>query len=512
MVSVSPEPRSQFEAYQPTSVLVGQELGKQLQMSLGATLENQPGVAARSFGPAPVAAGDPRPRRRPRPDPAGRPAHGRSVEPVRRPRRHHQPGGGPADRSRARAGDAALWGERDRRTGQRHHRGHSDPRHRGRVGQRRPSISDPRPTKAAAPAAVRAGNGRVALHAGGGGRRSGDVATPEGDLVNSQSRNGFGNLGASWTGSRGYLGGSYGYDDTKYGIPVVEEGSLQLTPRRHDVHLPRRRAGSDGRLRVVPHHAGDPPLQARRARRGGGRHRVHEQHDRSRGPRVAPRRTAGSRARVGAWFMDRAFDAVGAEALSPAVDQNATAALRLRRADVAARHGPVRRPVRSRALFDPFGEDERVVHDRLGIGRPAVPSGGGATMRSRSRSASRARRAYPALEELFYFGPHPGNFAFEIGNPGLKPEHALGFDGRLRWRSAARVGRDHVLPQRHQRLRVPEPADRGRVRSAPGRVRRAVPRARHRRRTRRSETSSRSSSTSAPTASCRGSRRTRTFS
>src|SRR4029450_49022 len=54
-------------------------------------------------------------------------------------------------------------------------------------------------------------------------------------------------------------------------------------------------------------------------------------------------------------------------------------------------------------------------------------------------SLARAAR-YPALEELFYFGPHPGNFAFEVGNPDLSPEHALGFDIALRWRSARASG------------------------------------------------------------------------
>ena len=54
VVSVSAETRSQFEAFQPTTVLAGQELTKRLEMSLGATLENQPGVASRSFGPAPA--------------------------------------------------------------------------------------------------------------------------------------------------------------------------------------------------------------------------------------------------------------------------------------------------------------------------------------------------------------------------------------------------------------------------------------------------------------------------
>ena len=54
-------------------------------------------------------------------------------------------------------------------------------------------------------------------------------------------------------------------------------------------------------------------------------------------------------------------------------------------------------------------------------------------------SLARAARN-PALEELFYFGPHPGNFRFEIGNPDLTPEHALGFDVSLRWRGARASG------------------------------------------------------------------------
>jgi iron complex outermembrane receptor protein len=54
-------------------------------------------------------------------------------------------------------------------------------------------------------------------------------------------------------------------------------------------------------------------------------------------------------------------------------------------------------------------------------------------------SAARAARS-PALEELFYFGPHPGNFAFEVGNPDLRPEHALGFDLSLRWRTPRVTG------------------------------------------------------------------------
>jgi iron complex outermembrane receptor protein len=48
-------------------------------------------------------------------------------------------------------------------------------------------------------------------------------------------------------------------------------------------------------------------------------------------------------------------------------------------------------------------------------------------------SVARAARN-PALEELYFFGAHPGNFAFEIGNDTLDSEHALGIDASIRWR------------------------------------------------------------------------------
>jgi outer membrane receptor protein involved in Fe transport len=35
---------------------------------------------------------------------------------------------------------------------------------------------------------------------------------------------------------------------------------------------------------------------------------------------------------------------------------------------------------------------------------------------------------------MFFYGPRHGNFAFEIGNPALQSERALGVDLSLRWR------------------------------------------------------------------------------
>src|SRR5690606_40904383 len=53
-------------------------------------------------------------------------------------------------------------------------------------------------------------------------------------------------------------------------------------------------------------------------------------------------------------------------------------------------------------------------------------------------NATTAARA-PALEELYNFGPHVGNLAYEIGNPQLALERTLGLD-----RKSTRLNSSHV--------------------------------------------------------------------
>jgi iron complex outermembrane receptor protein len=435
-VSVSPEPRSQFEAYQPTSVLAGQELGKQLQMSLGATLENQPGVAARSFGPAPSR-------------PVVRGLDGDRVQILQDGQRmgdlssqsgDHGVAINPAAAKRievVRGPATLLYGA-------------------NAIGGLVNVITEDIPTRpieslsgnatfdlgsaadeGGGAASLLAGNGRFAVTLGAGGRRSGDVATRQGDLLNSQSRNGFVTIGTAWTGTRGSLGASYGYEDTKYGIPVVEEGSLQLTPRRHQVTL---RGGAQDLSGT---------FESFRSTLAIRRYKHEELEGDEIGTAFSNNTTdlevLGShrpygrlKGSVGAWFMGRAFDAVGAEALSPAVDQNATALFAYE--ELTWPHVTVQFGGRfDHARYFPFEEAERSFNTGSGsaglLFRPAAARDAVTFVVSLARAAR-----YPALEELFFYGPHPGNFAFEIGNPGLRPEHALGFDGGLRWRSARTSG------------------------------------------------------------------------
>ena len=436
VLSVGPDARSQFESFQPTSVLAGQELSKQLAMSLGATLESQPGVASRSFGPAPAR-------------PVVRGLDGDRVLILQDGQRlgdlssqsgDHGVPINPAAAQRievVRGPATLLYGA-------------------NAIGGLVNVITDEIPTKpqmgasgnftfdlgtaaneAAAAGDVHVGNGTVALHVGGGGRRSSDVATPEGDLENSQSRNGFGNVGLSWTGAKSYFGGSYGYDDTRYGIPVVEEGQVQLTPRRHAFSL---RAGAQGLSGAIDSYRAT--LAVRRYK-----------HDELEGDEVGTAFTnntaeievMGSHRAVGrlkgsagGWVLNRAFDAIGEEALSPAVDQRGFATFLYE--EVTWPHVTFQFGGRiDHTRYEPNGELDRNFTSGSGslglLFRPAAANDRVTVALSVARAARN-----PALEELFYFGPHPGNFAIEVGNPELRPEHALGFDVALRWRSSRASG------------------------------------------------------------------------
>ena len=436
VASVSAETRSQFDVFQPTSVLAGQDLAKQLSMSIGDTLESEPGVASRSFGPAttrPVIRGLGGDRVLILEDGQRtgdlsmqsadhavtvNPAAAQRIEVVR----------GPATLL---YGSNAIGGLVNVITDQIL----STPL-QGTTGNATFDAGTGA-SEAGAAADVRVGNGRFALVAGGGGRHSGDVKTPEGEVINSQSRSAFGSVGLSFTGAKGYFGGSYGYDDTKLGIPVVEEGILQSTPRKHSIGL---RAGA---------HDLTGAFEAFRATATIRRYKHEElegeevgtafKNDTTEFELIGNHRTFGRmKGSIGGWVLGRAFDAVGAEALSPAVDQNGFAAFVYE--EVTWPHVTFQFGGRlDTTKYEPLGEQKRDFTSGSGsvglLFRPAAADDRVTIAVSMARAARN-----PALEELFYFGPHPGNFRFEIGNPELTPEHAMGFDVSLRWRGSRASG------------------------------------------------------------------------
>lgn len=432
VLSVSPTPRAQFESYQPTSVLAAKELQQELQETIGATLQSQPGVNVRSLGPGPSRPvirgldgdrvlvlqdgqrmGDLSSQSGDHGVPVN-PASAQRIEVVR----------GPATLL---YGANAIGGLVNIVTDQIPSEKVTAPT--GSLNFSLGSNSMP----AGAAGDVHVGNGKFALHFGGGAQRADSYNTPDGEVDNSQSRSGFVNVGGAWTGDRQYAGLSYGYDDTKYGVPVLEEGQISLTPKRHAFSV---RAGGQGL---------DGPLASYRTTLGVRRYT----HTELEGDEVGTEfrnntveaevllghrpvgKLAGS---LGGWFLNREFAAVGAEALSPPVDQRTAAAFLYE--ELSWPHFTLQFGGRvDRTSFEPKdGLPARDFTEFSGsVGALIRPSAANDNLVIAASLARAARN--PALEELYFFGPHPGNLTFEIGNPDLRPERALGFDVSLRGRS-----------------------------------------------------------------------------
>jgi iron complex outermembrane receptor protein len=433
VVSVSPNARAQFESYQPTSVLAGQDLQKQLEATIGATLQAEPGVAMRSLGPGPA-----------RPvirgldgDRVAVLQDGQRVGDLSSQSGDHGVTLNPSSARRievVRGPATLLYGA-------------------NAIGGLVNVITDQIPTRpvtrttgeftfdlasnngeAGGAGDVHLGNGRFALHLGGGGRRSGDYSTPDGDVENSQSRSGLFNIGGSWTGNNRYVGASYGYDDTKYGVPIVEEGQIQLTPRRHAVTV---RAGAENLAGLVSSY---------RATLGVRRYQ-HEElvgsevgtefgNDTEEAELLVSHRAVGKLSgTVGGWFLNRAFTVAGDEALSPPVDQRGGAIFLYE--ELTWPHVTLQFGGRlDHTRFEPEGSvlPARTFNEFSGsVGLLISPAAANDNLVVALSLARAARN--PAMEELYFFGPHPGNFAFEIGNPSLASERAVGVDVSLRARS-----------------------------------------------------------------------------
>jgi len=437
VVSVSPEARDQFASYQPASVLAGQELSLELQSTLGATLERQPGVAERSFGPGPS-----------RPVIRGLDGDrvliledGQRVGDLSSQSGDHGVPVNPASATRievVRGPATLLYGA-------------------NAIGGLVNVINNAIPTRpvqgmqggvvmdagSAAGEFVGAtdvtwGDGRWAVHGGASGRRSGDVSTPIGEVENTQSRAGFGNLGLSWTGGRGFFGGGYGYDNTRYGIPVIEDGQVELTPRRHMVALKGEVSGLGG---IVDGVRAD--FASRRYRHDeivAGDIETRFENDTEEVNLFLRQRPFGRLSgTIGGWALERRFLTEGEEALSPPVRERGAALFvyeELTWPHVTFQFG-------GRVNHAAFNPDEglpaRDFTDTSGsvglLFRPAAAN----DRLTLALNLARASRN-PALEELYFFGEHHGNFAFEIGNPDLRSERALGLDVSLRWRAPRVTG------------------------------------------------------------------------
>ncbi len=435
VTSVSPEGKSAFESFQAADVLGGQDLTKELQGTLGATIESQPGIALRSFGPGPA-----------RPVIRGldgdrvlivedglrmgdlssqsgdhgvnvNPAAATSVEVVR----------GPATLlygSNAIGGLVNVVTNEIPRTPVNAATGTFTFDAASNAGQ------------AAGAGDITVGNGNIALHLSGSGRRSGDYATPDGEVPNSFNRAGFAEVGLAYTSDNGYFGGSFAYDKSHYGIPLVEEGETNLDPRRQIFNLRGERRNMGGIFDSVRGSFG--VRRYRHDELDGDVVATSFKNDTSEVELLAHHKAIGRmKGSIGGTVLTRSFATEGEEVLSPAVDQKGFAAY-IYEEVAATPHVQFQFGGRvENARFRPeVDEPHRTFTNFSGsLGLLLLPTDS-TTM---AFSLARASRN-PALEELYFHGPHAGNNAFEDGDPNLASEHATGFDASLRWRGAAASG------------------------------------------------------------------------
>jgi iron complex outermembrane receptor protein len=437
IVSVSPNPRAQFESYQATSVLAGQDLQKQLEPTVGETLRYESGIAMRGLGPGPS-----------RPVIRGLDGDrvlvlqdGQRIGDLSSQSGDHGVTSNPAAASRIEVvrGPASLLYGANAIGGLVNVVTEQIPMApvTGVKGRFTTDLAS-NAGQAGGAGDVTVGNGRFALNLGGGGRRSGDYDTPEGEVDNSQTRNGFFNVGGGWTGDRQYAGASYSYNDNKYGVPVLEEGEISLTPRTHAFSFRTGGQGLDG------------TISGYRATLGVRRY----QHSELEGEEVgttfknnqvefeglASHKPFGKLSgTVGTWLLNRNFEAIGEEALSPPVDQQTYSAFLYE--ELTWPHFTLQFGGRvDDTTFEPDGglpvRDFTTFSGSVGaLIRPQAANDNVVIALNLARAARN-----PALEELYFFGPHPGNLAYEIGNPDLEAERGLGFEGSLR----TRFGRVHT--------------------------------------------------------------------
>jgi iron complex outermembrane receptor protein len=282
------------------------------------------------------------------------------------------------------------------------------------------------------------GTNRWLVWANGGGQRSGDYDTPIGKVRNSFSREGSAAAGFGYYPDKAFFSFNYNFNQRRYGIPVdpreADPEVVELNPRRHSVEL-------RGGFRENPSffQAGTFSVQYNNYTHAELNSVTGETGTQFKNNSVVyqglfdQRKIGNLSGRFGFWGSHRDFSAIGEEALAPPTKQNAFAVFGLQNLDferVALQFGARLETNRYRPEVTPT---RGVLPDRNFTGLSAAAGirvntwKGGALVANYSHSY----RA-PSLEELYNLGPHPGNLAFEIGDPNLVRERGDGLDFGVR--------------------------------------------------------------------------------
>ena len=463
-----------FEAFNAISTLDSFDLVTNAQGSLGEALQNQPGVANRSFGPGasrPIIRGFDGDRVLLMEDgirsgdlSSQSGDHGVTIDPNGLERVEIVRG--PATLL---YGSNAVGGVVNAITPHESQRESPIPGTHGQFGADTGSAN----AQVGTNASVQHATDRLLVWAGGGTRRAADYDTPEGTIENSATRLSNGRAGVGYLGDRLFASGALQIEDGRHGVPFAgavhadaEEGTAA---ERHDeetrINLEsRRRVGRfDVGMRNLTNGVMDGfrvvfnviDWQHDELETADGVERVGTMFDNRAyvlRAEVSQRQAATLAGRFGVWSQVRQYVSTGEEALAPPTDQTALAAFAYEELDL----GRYRVQFGGRVERNAYTADPRAENSpHGGSGDPNHEAIEPSSVRDRTFTGASASvgiqvdvgddvafvanvtRSYraPALEELYNFGPHVGNLVFEVGNPNLEREATVGLDLSLRHQS-----------------------------------------------------------------------------
>jgi iron complex outermembrane receptor protein len=263
----------------------------------------------------------------------------------------------------------------------------------------------------------------------GGGQRTGDYHTPLGTVGNSQTRVAQTDAGLGRYGDKAFFSFNYGFTDSHYGIPVdPEEQDPELSILKMRRHNYRFNAGLKDvsafdavrlNLNYTNYNHAETVEDVPATSFFNKQFIYRLSFDQKKRGRLS-----GS---FGVSGIHRDYKTVGEEAIAPPTIQDGFAAFAVESVDFEKTRFQFGARVENNQ-YSPTG-----LRDRSFTG---FSGSVGLTQRLWTDGAfvfnySHSYRA-PTLEELYNNGPHPGNLTFEVGDPNLSSEKNNGIDISLR--------------------------------------------------------------------------------
>lgn len=285
---------------------------------------------------------------------------------------------------------------------------------------------------------IEVGSERWLFWANGGGQRSADYSTPIGKVRNSFSREGNFATGLGYYRTGGFVSFNYNFDKRRYGIPYdaneIDPEIVNLNPRRHSFEIrggyrenPSFIESATFSFQYIDYaHAEIDSLTNEIGTAFKNKTTLFQgMFDQKKHGRLS--------GRFGVWGSHRDFAATGDEALAPPTTHNALALFALETLDFERASLQFGARVEQNKYHPQETAQRGVLPSRSFTGFSAaiglrVPTWQGGSVVANYSHSYRA----PSLEELYNNGPHPGNLAFEIGDPNLKRELGNGLDFGVR--------------------------------------------------------------------------------